>query len=99
MKIPSFVEDSVTRKFDSAAGAVNVADIAIRGGITNEDTTKVMAVELGASLPSPFNTDAGTEGAKALEVRPVPEPSFERCDFGSMVDGVIDNVGGMHNRS
>ena len=99
MKIPSFVEDSMTRKFDSADVAVDVANILIGGGVPNKDTTKVMTIKRGAPLPSPFNTDAGTEGAKSLEVRLFTKPSFEQCHFCSLMDMVIDDLGGMHNHS
>ena len=99
MKIPRFVEDRVVAYLDEARVKVNVADVIVRGGVTEKDTGEVVTVQFGPALSGTFDTHAGPEHFQIAKVRFGAIPSFVRCASSSFMEASIVEVNGVEEGS
>lgn len=88
---PTFIEDNVMTRFDGAGMSINIANVSISGGVTNENENagEIMTVQLRAMIPGTFDTDTSTKYTEMAYVRFLAIPELERCSFGAMVDHPI----------
>ena len=59
LEVPCLVKLGMVAAFDQARVEIEVKDVLIGGGIAKEDSAKVVAVQLAATVTRAFNADSG----------------------------------------
>ncbi len=85
LHVPSLVENSVVARLDNPRVEVKVQDILVRCGVSEDDASEVVPVELAPTNARSFNTNAS---AKQLEIRDVGLTSTPRL-VGCLVYGRV----------
>jgi len=65
--------------FDQARVEIEVKDVLISRCIAEEDSSKVVAVQLASTVTRAFNADSGPKQFKVGKIRFEAKVSFERC--------------------
>jgi hypothetical protein len=85
LHVPSLVENSVVARLDDPRVKVKIQDILVRCGVSEEDASKVVPVELAPTNARSFNTNASAE---QLEIRDVGLTSTPRL-VGYLIYGTM----------
>jgi len=78
--------------FDQARVEIEVKDVLIGGGIAEEDSAKVVAIQLTATVACAFNADSGPKQFEVGEVRFEAIISLKWCFPSFGVDEPIVEV-------
>ncbi len=55
LEIPCFIKLCMVTAFDQSRVQIYIDDVLIRGGISDEDSGEVIAIQLAAPITSPFD--------------------------------------------
>jgi hypothetical protein len=80
---------------DLAAIHVDITDVFIGSCVAEEDTSKIMLIQLGALLASPFHTDLRSKDTELAEIWLSTIPGFKRSHHDAFVYPPIVKKDGM----
>ncbi len=89
MEVPCLVKLGMVAAFDQACVEIEVKDVLIGRGIAEEDSAKVVAVQLAATVTRAFNADSGPKQFEVGKIRFEAIVSFEWCFPSFCVDESI----------
>ena len=92
MEVPCLVKLGMVAAFDQAGVEIEVKDVLIGRGIAEEDSAKVVAVQLAATVTRAFNADSGPKQFEVGEIRFEAIVSLEWCFPCFCVDEPIVKV-------
>ncbi len=96
LHVPSLVKNSVVARLDNPQVEVEVQDILVRCGVSEEDTSEVMPVELAPTNARSFNTNASAEQLEIRDVRLTSTPRLVGCLIYGGVHKAIMEIRRMH---
>ncbi len=96
MHVPSLIKNSMVARLDNARIEVKVQDVLVRRGVTEEDASEVVMIQLAPSYARPFNANTCAKHLEIRNVKLAATPSL----VGGFVEGGVDKpimeIGRMH---
>jgi hypothetical protein len=96
LHVPSLIKNSMVARLDDAQIEVKVQDVLVRHGVTKEDASEVMTIQLAPSYARPFNANTCPKHLEIRNVGLAATPSL----IGGFVEGRVDKpimeIGRMH---
>ncbi len=88
MEIPGFIKDSMVTKFYNAGVKVEVGNVLISRGISQENACEVVVVKFALARASAFHAYMRTKGLKVCDVGFTSIPTF----MGSFICGQMNKL-------